>query len=258
MAYLIVFAFGAIVGSFLNVCIYRLPKGQSVAFPGSHCPKCKHAIRWYDNIPILSYILLVGRCAHCRTKIPMQYIVVETVTALLAVGLYMGYGLTPKFSAYAVMTAGLIVATFVDLATYEIPDEISLGGIAAGLAFAVAFPAVFDTASRLSAAIESALGIVAGGGSIYLLGLAGAMAFRKEAMGGGDVKLMAAIGAFIGWKMALLAFFIAPLFGAGFGLILKVRDGKEIMPYGPFLSLGALVAVFFGDKILQIIFYVPQ
>ncbi|MFH0764428.1 MAG: A24 family peptidase [Candidatus Omnitrophota bacterium] len=134
------------------------------------------------------------------------------------------------------------------------PDTVSIGGIVVGLASAVIFPSVFDTASRFASIQNSFLGAVIGGGSIYATGVLGSIAFKKEAMGGGDVKLMAMIGAFLGWKLAVFTFFVAPLFGSIVGIILKLKDGREIIPYGPYLSLAALVAVFFGNKIIGMFF----
>jgi len=252
----IIFIFGSVIGSFLNVCIYRLPKGESIVFPPSHCTTCVKNIQWYDNIPIISYLLLKGRCRFCGSKIRMRYFMVELLTAALLALLFAAFGTSPKFFAYAVMACGLIVATFVDFEINEIPDEISIGGFIAGLLFAFLFPSILGAGSKWQALLWSAFGSLAGGGSIYLMGFFGEMVFKKEAMGGGDVKLMAMIGAFIGWKMVLLTFFVAPLFGAVVGLILKIREGREIIPYGPYLSLAALVAIFFGERILRLLFYV--
>jgi len=252
---ILVFIFGAIAGSFLNVCIYRLPKGESIVSPGSHCPKCKKPIRWYDNIPILSYLILRGRCRFCKAPISPRYIIVELITAALAMALFMVFGTGPKFVGYGLLSAGLIVATFVDLEIREIPDEISLGGLVAGLIFVSVSPGMLSAASWNKALILSILGAAAGGGSIYLMGFFGEMVFKKEAMGGGDVKLMAMIGAFLGWKLALLTFFLAPIFGSVAGLIQKAKDGPSIIPYGPYLSLAAIASIFWGDKILSIIFY---
>ena len=249
----VVFIFGLFVGSFLNVCIYRLPKGKSIVFPPSHCPACGKNILWYDNIPILSYILLRGRCRSCRTKISPRYLIVEGLTACLALALYIVFGLTPKFAAYAVMTCGLIIATFVDFEINEIPDEVSIGVLVAGLVLSVVLPPLVGAASSWYDLLDSVLGCLAGGASIYLMGFLGELVFKKEAMGGGDVKLMAMIGAFVGWKMVLLAFFIAPVFGAVAGLVLKIKEGREIIPYGPYLSLAALVVIFFGEKILKLL-----
>lgn len=255
MEKIIVFIFGAIVGSFLNVCIYRLPKGESIVSPASHCPKCNKPIFWYDNVPILSYLVLGGRCRSCKTPINPGYIIVEIITAALAVALFSVFGPGPRFAGYGILSAGLIVATFADLETREIPDEVSLGGLAVGLIFASIFPVTLGETSWSKALMASALGALAGGGSIYLMGFFGEMVFRKEAMGGGDVKLMAMAGAFLGWKLALLTFFIAPLFGSVAGLILKARDGRDIIPYGPYLSLAAVTSIFWGDKVLRILFY---
>ncbi|MCX5680329.1 MAG: prepilin peptidase [Candidatus Omnitrophica bacterium] len=252
---ILIFISGAIVGSFLNVCIYRLPKGESIVSPGSHCPKCRRPIFWYDNVPILSYVILKGRCRFCKIPISPGYIIVEVITASLAVALFTAFVLGPKFAAYSLLSAGLIVATFVDLEIREIPDEISLGGLVVGLVFVAILPGTLGAASWSRALIGSALGAFAGGGSIYLMGFFGEMVFKKEAMGGGDVKLMAMIGAFLGWKLALLTFFIAPLFGSIAGLILKVKDGRDIMPYGPYLSLAAVTSIFWGDKVLRMLFY---
>lgn len=255
MEKIIVFIFGAIVGSFLNVCIYRLPKGKSIVFPGSCCPRCGKPIKWYDNVPLLSYVILKGRCRSCRQPISPGYFIVEAVTAALAVALYMNFGLSQKFAVYSILSAGLVVATFVDLEIREIPDEVSLGGLAAGLILSAVFPAVSGAVSWDRALLGSAIGALAGGGSIYLMGFFGEMVFKKEAMGGGDVKLMAMVGSFLGWKLALLTFFIAPVFGSIVGIILKAKDGRDIIPYGPYLSLAAMVSVFWGQRILEALFY---
>ena len=242
------------VGSFLNVCIHRMQKGESIIFPASHCPKCNKNIFWYDNIPLLSYILLAGKCRSCKGKISFKYPMVEALTAVLLTALFIKFAITPKFFAYSIMTCALIVSTFIDFEIQEIPDEISIGGIVVGILLALAFPSILDTAFRTRSVLGSIAGALAGGGSIYLLGVFGKFAFKKEAMGGGDVKLMAMIGSFLGWKLAILAFFIAPFFGAVPGIVLKFRDGREIIPYGPFLSLAAIVSIFFGNRILNLLF----
>jgi len=251
---LIVFIFGSIIGSFLNVCIYRLPKGKSVVTPASSCPKCGTAISWYDNIPLLSYLILTGKCRSCKAAISFRYFLVELITALLLATIFSVFGLSAKFFAYSIMSCGLIVATFVDFEINEIPDEVSMGGLVVGLVLSFAMPSVFGAVSRGGALLGSFLGAVAGGASIYIIGFLGELVFKKEAMGGGDVKLMAMIGSFLGWKLALLVFFVAPLFGSIVGIILKIKSGRETIPYGPYLSLAALVAVFFGEKIIRLLF----
>ncbi|OGW84839.1 MAG: hypothetical protein A2987_07025 [Omnitrophica bacterium RIFCSPLOWO2_01_FULL_45_10] len=256
MEKLIVFVFGSIVGSFLNVCIYRLPKNESVVIPASHCPNCKRPIPWHDNIPILSYIILRAKCRFCGSKIRFRYFIVEVLTAILLTVLFAAFRGTPeKFFAYSVLTCGLIVATFVDFEVQEIPDQITLGGILIGLVLSFIFPSIFGReAARWHGLIYSAIGAVVGGLSIYIIGFFGELAFKREAMGGGDVKLMAAIGAFLGWKLVIMTFFIAPVFGSMVGLFLKMKEGREIIPYGPYLSLGALISIFWGEKILQVLF----
>jgi len=251
MSVVIVAVFGLILGSFLNVCIHRLPKDESIVAPGSHCPKCNRSIPWYDNIPVLSYLLLLGRCRFCREKIPVKYPVVEVLTAAIVTALFLKFGLHPKFFSYALMSAGLIVVTFIDFEHGVIPDMITMGGIVAGLILAVVFPSVVGQANILGALLNSGGGALVGGISIFLIGLLGKAMFKKEAMGEGDIWLLAMIGSFLGFKMTVLAFFIAPFFGAIVGIILKIKDGRETIPYGPYLSLAALVSIFFAEKMLS-------
>jgi leader peptidase (prepilin peptidase)/N-methyltransferase len=250
-----VFVFGMVIGSFLNVCIHRLPKRQSIVLPASHCPKCSKNIKWYDNIPLVSYAILMGKCRSCKGRIGYRYPLVELLTAILITSLYAVFGVNAKFFAYSILTCGLIIATFVDFDIQEIPDEISLGGLVFGLIFAFAFPSIFGSASRFGALGASLLGVVAGGGSIYLMGFFGELVFKKEAMGGGDVKLMAMIGSILGWQLAIFTFFAAPIFGSVVGIALKIKDGREIIPYGPFLSMAAVVSIFWGERILGALFY---
>ena len=251
--YIFLFAFGSAVGSFLNVCIHRLPKNESIINPPSHCPKCNKRIAWYDNIPLVSYILLGAKCRNCKSRISFRYFMVELLTASLFMTLYWRFGFNPTYLGMAILCCGLLVATFVDFEYQIIPDEISIGGIISGLIFAVVYPRLLGETSHIAGGLKSLLGIVAGGGSIYITGLLGSMAFKKEAMGGGDVKLMAAIGAFLGWEMALLTFFLAPISGAIVGLISKIKFKQNVIPYGPFLSLSAVACIFWGRDILRYI-----
>lgn len=249
-----VFVIGAIIGSFLNVCIYRIPRKKSIIFPPSHCPACNRNLYWYDNIPILSYMVLLGRCSFCRKRISYRYTVVEVLTAALMVSLFIAFGLSAKFFVYSALTSALIAATFIDIDFCEIPDSISLGGLAFGLAISAIFPAIFDTNLRGVSFLSSLIGALVGGLTIYAMGIFGKILFKKEAMGGGDVKLMAMIGSFLGWKLVLVAFFIAPIFGAAVGLFLKMKEGRETIAYGPYLSLAAIVAMFFGNNLLRFLF----
>jgi leader peptidase (prepilin peptidase)/N-methyltransferase len=153
------------------------------------------------------------------------------------------------------MTSGLIIATFVDFEIQEIPDEVSIGGMVVGLILAIAFPSIMNETARLNSFLNSFSGALIGGGMIYIMGMLGEFAFKREAMGGGDVKLLAMIGAFIGWKLVMLTFFLAPVFGSVVGIILKIKHGKDIIPYGPYLSLAAVCSIFFGERILHLLFY---
>ncbi|MDD5680648.1 MAG: prepilin peptidase [Candidatus Omnitrophica bacterium] len=245
---------GSIVGSFLNVCIYRLPRGESLVFPSSHCVYCNHNIYWFDNIPFFSYIFLRGRCRFCRRPISPRYFLVELLTALLWLTLFMVFGLTPKFFCTGALASALVISTFIDFEFQIIPDVITISGMLAGLIAAVLFPSILAEPTWKKALLNSFLGVIAGGGSTYLIGVLGKMAFKKDAMGGGDVKLMGMIGAFLGWKFALLVFFIAPFFGSFIGIILKIRNKVDIIPYGPYISLATIIVIFWGAKILNYLF----
>ena len=253
-----IFIFGTIIGSFLNVCIVRLseedPKKRSVVFPRSHCLSCKKTIPWYDNIPLVSFLMLGCKCRFCKIAISGRYFLVELLTGLAFVGFYKFFGLTPILVPYLVMLCGFIISTFVDIEHRIIPDEISIGGMVVGFIFSFFIPELHGATSAWLSAGRSLLGILVGGGAIYGMGLIGDFIFKKESMGGGDVKFMAMVGAFLGWKLALLAFFIAPFFGAIFGIIVKIRTKESLIPYGPFLAAGSLIALFFSQKIFDWIF----
>ncbi len=247
------FVFGAIIGSFLNVCIIRMPKEQSIITPGSHCFKCNKPVQWFDNIPLISYFILRGECRSCGASFSMRYVFIELLTAGVFLGFYMYFGFSWLLLPYLAMVSGFIVATFTDFDERIIPDEISLGGMVLGLILSPLIPQLHGTSVWWQGLLASVLGVLIGGGSIYLMGLFGEWIFKKEAMGGGDVKLLAMIGAFMGWKLALLTFFIAPFFGAIVGIIEKIRTKDSAIAYGPYLVIGALVSLFWGERILLFI-----
>ena len=265
MAAVFIFIFGAIVGSFLNVCIWRMPLGESTVRPRSYCPACKKTISWFDNVPLLSYVFLLGRCRWCKAKISFRYFLVELLTAASFLLFYRYCGLTYAFFLYTILTCGLIVATFIDIRHRIIPDEISLGGICLGFLLKAVSGLRFSPLHyNLYPLIDSLLGIIAGGGIIWLSGTLFDLVYFKllkkgpiqgetESMGGGDVKLLAMIGAFLGWKIAILTFFLAPFFGAVIGLINLMVKKDHTIPYGPFLSLAAFLSIFWADKILALI-----
>jgi len=267
IAWIVVFIFGAIVGSFLNVCIHRMPNGESVVWPSSHCPKCKKRIPAYDNIPFISYILLGGRCRFCKERISLRYPLVEFLTAVLFLLFYMRFGLSFDFLLYIVLVCLLITASFIDIAHRIIPDEVSLGGIVLGILLSVVRSVhinPFFWQGRFL--LDSFLGVIVGGAIIYFSGFIFDLIYFKllkkppiqgetESMGGGDVKLLAMIGAFLGWKLALITFFIAPFFGLSVGVINLILKKDHTIPYGPFLSLAAILALFFGESILRYLFF---
>ena len=250
-----IFAFGTCIGSFLNVCIYRLPLSQSVINPPSHCPSCKSPIKWYDNIPLLSYIILKGRCRKCKVRISFRYFLVELITGLAFVLFFRLYGPVSLTLIYLTLVCGLIIATFIDFEHQIIPDEITLGGLALGLIISFIYPPLHGKISHFKALLDSGLGVLVGGGSLYLTGLLGTFIFKKEAMGGGDVKLLAMLGAFLGWRLVVVTFFVSPILGSIVGIILKIKDKREIIPYGPYLTIGAIVDIIWGEDIFRWLFF---
>jgi len=244
--YFSAFCFGAVIGSFLNVCIRRLPAGESIVYPPSHCPGCGTRIRGRDNIPLLSYLLLCGRCRSCGSRISLRYPAVEALTAIALVLLLYRFGLTGSFAVAAVFLTALIVISFIDLDHQIIPDVITLPGIAVGLLLSVAGmgPRVLD----------SVLGALLGGGLLYAVAVGYHAWTGREGMGGGDVKLLAMIGAFLGWRSVLVTLVLGSFTGAlvGVGLILgRGADVRVPIPFGPFLALGATCAIFFGDRLIH-------
>ena len=262
-----IFILGSLVGSFLNVCIYRLPREQSIIKPRSHCPQCKKPIFWYDNIPLVSYFILRGRCRFCKQKISFGYFLVELITASVFLAFYIRYGLSFDFIFYTLFVCALIIATFVDIAHRIIPDQISVGGIVIGFILSGfrglnLAPFSFNRWPVL----DSLLGIIIGGGIIYLTGKSFDLVYFKllkkppidgetESMGGGDVKLLAMIGAFLGWKIVILTFFLAPFFGAVVGIISLIMRKGHTIPYGPFLSLAAFISLLWADIIFRLILF---
>ncbi|MDL2286521.1 prepilin peptidase [Desulfococcaceae bacterium OttesenSCG-928-F15] len=245
MTFYLVMAFiiGAMVGSFLNVCILRLPKDESIAFPPSHCTSCDQPIAFYDNIPIFSWLILRGKCRNCKDKISSRYILVETLTALLAAALVWRFGMQPITFVYFVFVAALVVVTFIDLDHRIIPDIISVPGVAIG----------FCSAGWFIGFLNSAIGILIGGGSLFALAFFYRLFTGRDGMGGGDIKLLAMIGAFIGWKGVLFTIFASSLSGALVGLIamaVQKKGMKLAIPFGPFLSLGAVLYIFYGPMLI--------
>ena len=242
---IVLFVFGAIVGSFLNVCILRIPAGESIVWPGSRCPGCKSPIAWYDNVPLFSWLVLRGRCRACATPIAFRYVVVELLSAIAAVAIYYRVGIGFEWVVLFAFIASLIVITFIDLDHRIIPDVISLPGIVVG--FVVSF--VRDVGP-----LSSFMGILFGGGILFAVAWGYERATGREGMGGGDVKLLAMIGAFLGWQSIPFTLLLSSLSGSVVGLTLMWwtgSDSKYAIPFGPFLAFGAVCFAFFGPELLE-------
>jgi leader peptidase (prepilin peptidase) / N-methyltransferase len=243
---MVTFLFGAAIGSFLNVCIYRLPLHESIVFPASHCRACATPLSWYDNLPLASYVLRRGRCRFCGAAFSFRYFLVELLTALLAVALVYRFGLTVTTVGYFAFSAALVVITFIDLDYQIIPDVISLPGAVAGVLFSLVSPAL--------SLRSSLIGLVLGAGILLAVALGYRVVTGREGMGGGDVKLLAMIGAFLGWRAVLFTLFAASFVGSVVGVTAMVRnhaDSKLALPFGPFLSFGALCYLFFGEQLIE-------
>ncbi len=244
---LIMFIFGTCIGSFLNVCIYRIPANKSIVTPGSFCPNCKNSIPFYCNIPIFSYLFLMGRCKSCRNPISIRYPLIEAMTGIFSLLLFLKFGLTPAMAYWFVFISVLITISFIDIDYQIIPDSISLPGIPI---FASSF--YFIPEMTIKTAL---LGILAGGGSLYAVALFYYLLRKQEGMGGGDIKLLAMIGAATGIKGVVFTIFAGSLFGTIIGIFImlytRIADAKLKIPFGPFLSLGAIAYIFFGNQLIH-------
>jgi leader peptidase (prepilin peptidase) / N-methyltransferase len=286
----VIFVFGLLFGSFANVCIWRLPRHESVAFPGSHCPGCGAAIAWFDNIPLLSFAVLGAKCRSCRAAISWRYPLVELLSGLLFLACWLKYGPDWRLLGYVPLCWSLLVISAVDIDHYIIPDAVAYPAIALGLLLAVLASAGlplgtsvmgFGSGIRLAPLLDSLAGIAAGAGFLWLSAWAGKKIFKQDAMGGGDIMLAAMIGAMLGWKAMLVALLASFILGTAVGLVLMLcgraldshqlaekygSDGaggaapgpqdmgfskKAVVPFGPFLAAGALIAVFCGTAVMS-------
>jgi len=242
---IILFAFiiGAAVGSFLNVVILRLPsEGESIVFPASRCPKCRHTLQWYDNIPIVSFLLLKKRCRYCEAPISWQYPLVELTMALLSVALLFKFGLTVALPIYFLFSGALLAVIVIDFYHQIIPDVISLPGIVIGFGCSFVNPVVTWQ--------QAGLGLLIGGGALYAVAAGYYLFTKREGMGGGDIKMMAMVGAFLGPAGAMLTIFLGALAGTLVFAPLSLKTKKEV-PFGVFLGLGAAIAFLFGEALVE-------
>ncbi len=267
MSVLVALLFGLIVGSFLNVCIVRLPRGRSIAKPPSHCPRCKEPIRFYDNIPIISFLLLRGKCRSCGEPISWRYPLVELMNGLFYVWIMHEFGPGGEALLTMVFCSALIVITFIDFDHQIIPDIITLPGILVGLSLAPFF--MFPLADTLpfhldrlmphdgvylTAFVNSFIGMIMGGAPLFIIGWLWEKLRHVEAMGGGDIKLMGMVGSFLGWKGALLTIMLGALSGSLVGvllIVLKRHKMEKVIPFGPFLAAGAVASAFYGADIIS-------
>jgi leader peptidase (prepilin peptidase)/N-methyltransferase len=239
---LLAFFLGLVIGSFLNVCIHRIPKGESVVWPPSHCPRCGERIKWYDNLPLVSYFILKGRCRSCKGKISPLYPAVELLTGLITLALACKFGLSFDTLYYAIFSYYLIVVGLIDARTMEVPVKLSYFTLLAGL-----FLSFFTQSHSFK---EAVFGASLGASIILFIIETYFVVTGKEGMGYGDANIMAVVGSFLGWKRALLTLFIGSVIGAIYG-VLALKKRKEPFPFGPFLAVGALISLFFGEEIIN-------
>jgi leader peptidase (prepilin peptidase)/N-methyltransferase len=253
--------FGACVGSFLNVCIHRIPRDESVVTPRSHCPHCNTLIPWYLNIPVASWLALRGRCASCKGPIAFRYTLVELLTAALFLAVFLKWAAPAALGTTAIphpaaipvywlFLAGLVLGTFVDFEHFILPDSVTIGGMVAGPILSALVPSLHGRTVWWQGLLLSLIGLAVGFGLLYAVAWIGGRIFKKEAMGFGDVKLMGAIGAFLGWQAVLFTVFVSSLLGSVCGLLMIAFGGVKLqsrIPFGPYLSAAALIWVFWGE-----------
>src|SRR5213593_2924353 len=293
----VLFTFGSIVGSFLNVCIHRMPRGESIVSPPSHCPQCNYSIPWHLNIPLVTWLMLGGKCKNCGAPISVRYFLVELLTAVLFLSCWLAFGRQSPALAlvYCVLLAGFVVATFIDFEHFIIPDEITLGGIAAGFVASFFVPMLHQVETRADSLKLCFAGAIVGGGLVYGILRLGKLLYGRqrfelapgtkvfftetsvkfpdkeipyedifyrksdtvvprEAMGLGDVKFMAAIGALLGWQAVIFSLMLSAIIGATVGITLiamRRSEWSSRLPYGPYIALAASIWVFSGNRILH-------
>ena len=238
-------AFGAVIGSFLNVCIYRIPRGRSIVWPGSACGSCGHTLSWFENIPVVSYLVLRGRCRACKAPISLRYPFVESLTAVMFAAGWWFYGPSLLLLSHLLFGCALIVLFAIDLEHHLLPNVITLPGIVIGFAFSFLTPPGW---------IASLIGILVGGGVLWAVAEAYYRLRHEDGLGMGDVKMLAMIGAFVGWKLTLMTLMMASLAGSVVGVLFIVsqRGGlKYALPFGTFLALGAALAATVGPGVLD-------
>jgi len=260
-----VFLLGACVGSFLNVCIWRMPRDESIFFPRSHCPKCGHVLSWYENIPLLSWVCLRGKCRKCRAEISFRYFVVELLTAIMFFIVWRKVTVTGEPLAeaplYFFVTMYVLSTFFIDMEHRIIPNETTYTAMVIGLVYAFAFPEVWGNINRTWALLLSLVSMLVAGGSFALLAYIGKKVFRKDALGWGDVKFLAGIGACLGLKACFFTVFFGSLTGSVAGLVAMLMARKRsgvVIPFGPFMACGVYLWILFEPQIIMLYLYIMQ
>lgn len=246
----IVFLFGACLGSFLNVCIYRIPAELSVVKPRSRCPKCMTNLAWKDNIPILGWIFLRGKCRYCKAPITVRYPFVELLAAILFTWIWLRFPFDLLLAPYWMLLFGLILGSFVDLDEMWLPDRCTIGGMILGPILSFLIPSMHGVAGHLDGLIQSLVGMAFGFGLLWTVGFIGKLILKKDAMGFGDVKLMGALGAFLGLESIIFIVFVSSLLGSIVGVSLISMGRKELqgkIPFGPYIALAALIWILGGS-----------
>lgn len=242
---LLILVFGLFLGSFYNVCIYRIPRKESIIFPPSHCTNCCKQLKWRELIPIFSWVLLGGKCRYCYKRISYRYPLIELITGLLFYLLFLKFGLSGAFISHSILCSILIIVTFIDIEFQIIPNELVLIGAIVGIILILIEISVHW--------MDAIIGMFIGGGIYLIVAILSQFLLKKEGMGGGDIKLMAMIGLMIGWKLTIISILLSVYIGGLIGgllLLLRIKKRGDVIPYGPFIAIGTILSIFFGNELI--------
>ena len=248
MTILFTLLFGIIIGSFLNVCIYRIPKGESIVFPGSHCTNCNHPLSSLDLIPVISFLILKGKCRYCGQKISSRYMLIELLTGVLFGAVYLRFGVSLEAAMYMAFSAVLVVLTMIDLDHMLLPTRIILFGVGVGLFFRMLQAVIYKDMMFIG---DSVLAALLGYGFCWGMFYGVKILFKREGLGFGDVRLMGMLGLYLSIPLVLFTIFVSSILASIYGIVLCYRKkASEPFPFGPFLNMAAIIALFYGDKVI--------